>query len=207
MLLEEATPQHPTNTYGAAKRAKEDILTGFGAACGIRSVISRYFNVAGADPDGEISKSHELETHLIPLAFDAALGRRAALTVFGADYTTPDGTCVRDYVHVCDLVDAHLRGLEWLRGGKLSTAFKLGSGRGYSVKEVIEAAADATGRPVPMRVGQRRAGDCASLVSGSARAAGKRGCIPKDVDFRNTIEQSAARATCIFSEVIRNYAI
>lgn len=207
MLLEEATPQHPTNTYGAAKRAKEDILTGFGAACGMRSVISRYFNVAGADPDGEISKSHELETHLIPLAFDAALGRRAALTVFGADYPTPDGTCVRDYVHVCDLVGAHILGLEWLRDGKPSTAFNLGSGRGYSVKEVIEAAAEVTGRPVPIRMGPRRAGDCASLVSGSARAATELGWSPKFQDLRTMIAHAAAWDPSQFTVESRQHAI
>jgi UDP-glucose 4-epimerase len=129
ILLDEATPQRPTTPYGASKRAVEDILTGFGAARGMRSVVFRYFNVAGADPDREIGESHDPETHLIPLTIDAALGRRCALTVFGADYPTPDGTCVRDYVHVCDLVGAHLLGLEWLRDGKPSTAFNLGSGR------------------------------------------------------------------------------
>ena len=192
VLLDEATPERPTTPYGASKRAVEDILTGFGAARGMRSVIFRYFNVAGADPDGEIGESHDPETHLIPLAIDAALGRRAALTVFGADYPTPDGTCVRDYVHVCDLVDAHLLGLEWLRGGKPSAAFKLGSGRGYSDTEVIEAAADVTGRPVPVRVGPRRAGDCASLVSGSARAATELGWTPKFQDLRTMIAHAAA---------------
>ena len=185
----------------------EDILTGFGAARGMRSVVFRYFNVAGADPDGEIGESHDPDTHLIPLAIDAALGRRGELTIFGADYPTPDVTCVRDYVHVCDLVDPHLLGLEWLRDGKPSTAFNLGSGRGYSVKEVIEATAELTGRTVPVRVGPRRAGDCASLVSGSACTSLVTGFIPKDIDFRITIEQSAPRAICIFSEVIRKYAI
>ena len=194
VLLDETTPQRPTNPYGASKRAVEDILTGFGAARGMRSVIFRYFNVAGADPDGEIGESHDPETHLMPLAIDAALGRRGALTVFGADYPTPDGTCVRDYVHVCDLVDAHILGLEWLQGGKPSAAFNLGSGRGYSVKEVIEAAAEVTGLTVPIRMGPRRAGDCASLVSGSARAATDLGWASKFQDLRTMIAHAAAWA-------------
>ena len=191
VLLNENTPQRPTNPYGASKLAVENILKGFGAARGMRSVIFRYFNVAGADPDGEIGESHDPETHLIPLAIDAALGRRGALTVFGADYPTPDGTCVRDYVHVCDLVDAHILGLEWLRNGKPSATFNLGSGRGYSVTEVIEATADVTGRPVPVQMGSRRAGDSASLVSGSARAATELGWAPKFQDLRTMIAHAA----------------
>ena len=185
----------------------EDILTGFGAARGMRTVIFRYFNVAGADPDGEVGESHDPETHLIPLAIDAALGRRGALTVFGADYPTPDGTCVRDYVHVCDLVGAHILGLEWLRDGKPSAAFNLGSGRGYSVKEVIEAAAEVTGRPVPIRMGPRRAGDCASLVSGSARAATELGWSPKFQDLRTMIAHAAAWDPSQFTGESRQHAI
>ncbi len=173
----------------------------------MRSVILRDSNVAGADPDDEIGYSHEPETHLIPLAIDVALGLRNALKVFGSDYPTPDGTCLRDDVRVCELGDGRTLGLEWLRPGKPSTAFKLGSGRGYSAREVIETAAEVTGRPAPMRMGPRRAGDCASLVSGSARTSLVTGFIPKDIDFRITIEQSAPRAICIFSEVIRKYAI
>ena len=207
VLLDENTPQRPTNPYGASKRAVEEILTGFAAARGMRSVIFRYFNDAGADPDGEIGESHDPETHLIPLAIDAALGRRGALTVFGADYPTPDGTCVRDYVHVCDLVGAHLLGLEWLRDGKPSTAFNLGSGRGYSVKEVIEAAADVTGRPVPVRIGARRTGDCASLVSGSARAANELGWTPKFQDLRTMIAHAAAWDPSQFTVESRQHAI
>lgn len=179
VLLTEDTPQRPINAYGASKRAIEDILVNFGAAFGLQHVIFRYFNVAGADPDGELGEQHRPETHLIPLMLDAIEGRRAALTVYGTDYPTPDGTCVRDYVHVCDLVDAHVLGLNWLLEGRGSTVFNLGSGTGFSVREVIAAAAAVTNRAVPLTYGARRAGDAASLISGSARARDVLGWHPK----------------------------
>ena len=132
VVLDENTPQRPINAYGASKRAIEDILANFEAAHGLQSVIFRYFNVAGADPDGEVGEQHEPETHLIPLMLDAITGKRPALTVFGRDYPTPDGTCIRDYVHVSDLAEAHVLGLNWLRAGKGSRVFCLGTGSGFA---------------------------------------------------------------------------
>ncbi len=170
VLLDEDTPQRPINAYGASKRAIEDILQNFTASHGLSHVIFRYFNVAGADPGGELGEQHVPESHLIPLMLDAIEGRRAALTVFGADYPTPDGTCIRDYVHVSDLAEAHVKGLNWLLDGRGNRAFNLGTGRGFSVREVIDAAASVTNRPVPILNGTRRPGDAAALVSGSARA-------------------------------------
>jgi len=170
VVLDENSAQHPINAYGASKRAIEDILHDFEAAYGLRHVIFRYFNVAGADPEGEVGEFHQPETHLIPLMLDAIDGKRAALTVFGTDYDTPDGTCVRDYVHVCDLVDAHVLGLRWLADGKGSRVFNLGTGTGFSVREVIDHSAGVTNRVVPVVEGPRRAGDCTKLVSGSVRA-------------------------------------
>lgn len=170
VVLDENTPQQPLNAYGASKRAVEDILTDFEAAYGLRSVIFRYFNVAGADPEAEVGEFHRPETHLVPLMLDAIEGKRDALTVFGTDYDTPDGTCIRDYVHVCDLVDAHVLGLKWLQDGKGSRVFNLGTGTGFSVREVINQSRSVTNREVPYSLGPRRAGDCTKLVSGSSRA-------------------------------------
>ena len=190
VVLDEATAQHPLNAYGASKRAIEDILRDFEAAHGLRHVIFRYFNVAGADPEGEVGEFHRPETHLIPLMLDAIDGKREGLTVFGTDYDTPDGTCIRDYVHVCDLVDAHVLGLGWLEQGKESHVFNLGTGSGFSVLEVIEHSKSVTNRPVPYSVGARRAGDCTKLVSGSVRAQTELGWKPK----RSTLETMIADA-------------
>ena len=178
VMLDETTPQHPINAYGASKRAVEDILANFGESHGLRSVIFRYFNVAGADPDGEVGEFHQPETHLIPLMLDAIDGKRPALTVFGTDYDTPDGTCVRDYVHVMDLVDAHVSGLKWLEDGKGSRVFNLGTGSGFSVLEVIDHSREVTNRDVPFETGDRRPGDCVKLVSGSTRAKAELGWTP-----------------------------
>lgn len=179
VLLNEDTAQRPINAYGASKRAIEDILANFEAAFGLEHVIFRYFNVAGADPDGEIGEQHRPETHLIPLMLDAVAGRRAALTLHGTDYPTPDGTCIRDYVHVTDLVNAHVLGLQWLLEGKGTRSFNLGSGKGFSVREVIQQAALVTNREVPMTEGPRRPGDAAALVSGSQRAMTELGWEPR----------------------------
>lgn len=184
VVLDEDTAQFPLNAYGASKRAIEDILRDFEVAHGLRHVIFRYFNVAGADPEGEVGEFHRPETHLIPLMLDAIDGKRDGLTVFGTDYDTPDGTCIRDYVHVCDLVDAHVLGLNWLEQGKNSRVFNLGTGSGFSVLEVIEQSKAVTNRAVPYSVGPRRAGDCTKLVSGSVRAEGELGWEPK----RSTLE-------------------
>ncbi|WP_170761066.1 UDP-glucose 4-epimerase GalE [Ruegeria lacuscaerulensis] len=184
VVLDEDTPQLPLNAYGASKRAIEEILRDFEAAHGLNHVIFRYFNVAGADPDSEVGEFHRPETHLVPLMLDAIDGKRDGLTVFGTDYDTPDGTCIRDYVHVCDLVDAHVLGLNWLERGKGSRVFNLGTGSGFSVMEVIAHSKSVTNREVPYSVGSRRAGDCTKLVSGSVRAGEQLGWTPK----RSTLE-------------------
>ncbi|KFE35105.1 UDP-glucose 4-epimerase GalE [Thioclava atlantica] len=183
VVLDENTEQRPINAYGGSKRAIEDMLRDFGASHGLNSVIFRYFNVAGADPAGDIGEQHVPETHLIPLMLDAIAGKRPALTVFGSDYPTRDGTCIRDYVHVSDLVDAHVLGLKWLEAGKPSRVFCLGSGNGFSVREVIEASRAVTNREVPIVEGARRPGDAASLVSGSRRALEELGWQPQRSDL------------------------
>jgi len=190
VMLDENTEQAPLNAYGASKRAIEDILRDFEAAHGLRSVIFRYFNVAGADPDGEVGEFHRPETHLVPLMLNAIDGKRDALTVFGTDYDTPDGTCIRDYVHVCDLVDAHVLGLNWLEQGKGSRVFNLGTGSGFSVREVIDRSSSVTNREVPYTIGPRRAGDCTKLVSGSLRAQTELGWTPT----RSTLKTMIADA-------------
>ncbi len=194
VMLDEDTPQRPINAYGASKRAIEDILQNFRHSHGLNHVIFRYFNVAGADPEGELGEQHVPETHLIPLMLDAVAGRRAALTVFGQDYPTPDGTCVRDYVHVMDLVSAHVLGLRWLLDGKGSRVFNLGSGRGFSVREVIDHSRSVTNAEVPIIEGGRRAGDAASLVSGSVRASEELGWEPAHSTLRQMIGDTWAWA-------------
>jgi len=175
VVLDEESAQHPINAYGASKRAVENILADFQAAYGLNHVIFRYFNVAGADPEAEVGEFHQPETHLIPLILDAVDGKRDALTIFGTDYDTPDGTCIRDYVHVCDLSDAHVLGLKWLQEGRGSRVFNLGTGDGFSVREVVDQAGHVTNRPVPIIEGARRPGDCTKLVSGSSRAISELG--------------------------------
>lgn len=179
VTLDESVEQLPINAYGASKRAIEDMLRDFDAAYGLHSVIFRYFNVAGADPEAEVGEFHQPETHLIPLMLDAIDGKRDALTIFGTDYDTPDGTCIRDYVHVCDLVDAHVLGLKRLLDGHGSRVFNLGTGTGFSVREVIDQSRAVTNRAVPYNEGPRRAGDCTKLVSGSTRAEKELGWEPK----------------------------
>lgn len=179
VVLTEDTTQRPINAYGASKRAIEEMLANFGASHGLNHVIFRYFNVAGADPEGEVGEQHHPETHLIPLLLDAVDGRRGPLTLHGSDYSTRDGTCLRDYVHVSDLVAAHVAGLNWLLAGKGSRAFNLGSGQGFTVREVIDAARVVTNREVPIVPGPRRAGDAAALVSGSDRARQELGWEPQ----------------------------
>lgn len=190
VVLDEDSPQAPINAYGASKRAIEDMLGDFAASDGLEHVIFRYFNVAGADPEGEVGEAHEPETHLIPLMLQAIDGQRPALTVFGSDYPTPDGTCIRDYVHVSDLARAHVQGLDWLEGGRGSRVFCLGSGKGFSVREVIDHARHVTNLPVPLIEGDRRPGDAARLVSGSRRAVEELGWRPE----RSTLPQMIADA-------------
>lgn len=184
VVLDEDSAQLPLNAYGASKRAIEDMLKDFEFSDGLKSVVFRYFNVAGADPEGEVGEFHQPETHLIPLMLDAIEGKRDALTIHGTDYDTPDGTCIRDYVHVMDLVDAHVKGVEWLVEGKGSRVFNLGTGKGFSVREVLTHSQAVTNRPVPHVDGPRREGDAQCLVSGSARAQTELGWHPQ----RSTLE-------------------
>ena len=190
VTLDEDCVQAPINAYGASKRAIEDMLENFGAAHGLRSVIFRYFNVAGADPEGEVGEFHQPETHLVPLVLQAIDGQRPAITIYGTDYATPDGTCIRDYVHVCDLVDAHVRGLARLQAGGEGGVFNLGTGTGFSVRDVIEHSREVTNRQVPIEEGARRPGDCTSLVSGSVRAGDELGWVPQ----RSTLKHMIADA-------------
>ena len=171
--ITEAARHAPINPYGRTKLMIEQALSDFSAAYGLRSVALRYFNACGAHPSGEIGEMHEPETHLIPRALMAALGQIEALDVMGTDYPTPDGTAVRDYIHVCDLAEAHVAALKRLEAGGETRALNLGTGRGYSVKEIIEAAERAAGRPVPVRYAPRRPGDPPVLIAdpGQARAA------------------------------------
>ena len=177
--IPEDHPQQPINPYGASKLMIERMLADFDMAHGLRVIALRYFNAAGADPEGEIGEAHDPETHLIPLVLDAAAGRRPALTVFGDDYATPDGTCIRDYIHVTDLADAHVWALKVLEQGSNSRAYNLGNGAGFSVREVISAAEAITGRPVPVNIGPRRPGDPPRLVGDAARARNELGWSPR----------------------------
>lgn len=168
--IDETLTQAPINPYGASKLMVERMLEDFQAAHQLRSIALRYFNAAGADPDVEIGEDHDPETHLVPLVLEAACGDRDAITVFGTDYDTPDGTCVRDYIHVTDLAKAHVLALKALEQGLTHRAFNLGNGNGYSVREIIASVERVTGRTVPVIFGERRAGDPARLISNSTRA-------------------------------------
>ncbi|HVJ94691.1 MAG TPA: UDP-glucose 4-epimerase GalE [Labilithrix sp.] len=169
----ESAPKHPINPYGETKLAVERMLASYSHAYGLRAVALRYFNAAGADAELGLGERHEPETHLIPLVLDVALGKRNAITVFGRDYPTPDGTCIRDYIHVKDLADAHFAALEYLEKGGESGAFNLGTGVGHSVEEVIARCREVTGRSISVSDGPRRAGDPPSLVA-SPRLAEER---------------------------------
>jgi len=188
--IDESHPQAPVSPYGESKLIVERMLHWFGVAHGVRSAALRYFNAAGADPDGELGEVHDPETHLLPLVIEAALGRRPPVGVFGTDYPTPDGTAIRDYVHVSDLADAHLAALEYLSGGGGSTALNLGTGRGHSVLEVIAAVEQVTGRTVPRKEAPRRAGDPPSLVADARRAAEVLSWTPRFPDLRTIVEHA-----------------
>ncbi|MCU0565614.1 MAG: UDP-glucose 4-epimerase GalE [Oculatellaceae cyanobacterium Prado106] len=168
--IPEDHPQDPINPYGASKLMVERILADFDVAHEFKSVRFRYFNAAGADPEGRIGEDHNPETHLIPLVLQTAMGLRDAIAVFGTDYPTPDGTCIRDYIHVSDLASAHVLGLEYLLKGNDSAIFNLGNGSGFSVKEVIEAARKVTGREIPVVERDRRPGDPPALVGSATKA-------------------------------------
>ena len=168
--ITEAEPTLPTNTYGETKLTMEKMMKWVSRANGIRYVSLRYFNVAGALEDGSIGEDHSPETHLIPLILQVPNGRREHITIFGEDYPTADGTCIRDYIHVVDLVDAHIKALAYLQQGKDSEIFNLGNGQGFSVREMIAAAVRATGQPIKVELGARRAGDPAQLIASSEKA-------------------------------------
>ncbi len=177
--IPESHPQQPINPYGASKVMVERILQDYSNAFGLKYVALRYFNAAGADESGEIGEDHNPETHLIPLVLDAALGRRNHITIYGTDYETPDGTCIRDYIHVSDLADAHVLGLKYLENGGASDVFNLGNGNGFSVREVIETARRITGKEIRVVEGARRAGDPAKLIGSAEKAKQVLGWKPK----------------------------
>ena len=188
--LTEDMPQHPINPYGATKLMMERIFKDYHAAYGLEFVVLRYFNAAGADPDGEIGESHNPETHLIPLVLDAASGKRADIKVFGTDYDTPDGSCIRDYVHVTDLASAHLLALHHLEAGRGSDFFNLGNARGTSVLEVVEAARRVTGQDFKATMTERRPGDPPKLVGSSEKAMRVLGWRPRFADIDVIVEHA-----------------
>jgi UDP-arabinose 4-epimerase len=188
--IDESHPQAPVNPYGESKLFVERILHWYGKAYDLRSVALRYFNASGADPDGEVGEDHDPETHLIPLVIEAALGRRPPVGVFGSDYPTPDGTAIRDYIHVMDLADAHVQALAYLAGGGPSTAINLGTGHGHSVREVIQTVEQVGGSPVPSTISPRRAGDPPQLVADARRAKDVLGWTPQYPDLRTIIEHA-----------------
>jgi UDP-glucose-4-epimerase GalE len=185
--ITEDEPQRPINPYGAGKLAVERALADYAVAYGLGYAALRYFNAAGASPDGSIGEDHDPETHLIPLVLQAALGRVPHIEVFGTDYPTPDGTCVRDYIHVDDLAEAHLLALEALQPGK-GLCYNLGTGRGYSVREVIRTAEEVTGKPVPVKEGPRRPGDPPALVAASEKVQRELGWRPRYTELRPIVE-------------------
>jgi len=188
MPITEDFPKAPKNNYGLTKLMFEQVLATYEKAYGLKKVSLRYFNAAGADPAGEIGEDHSPETHLIPLVLQAALGIREKITVFGIDYPTPDGTCVRDYIHVSDLAQAHILALEALVSGERGGAYNLGNGTGFSVREVIDVAREVCGCNIPVIEGERRSGDPAVLVAGSERAVRELGWRPQYNDLRTIVE-------------------
>ena len=188
--IAEDHPQNPINPYGATKLMVERILADFDAAYDFKSVCFRYFNAAGADPSGLLGEDHDPETHLIPLVLMVALGKRESISIFGTDYPTPDGTCIRDYIHVSDLADAHILGLEYLLQGGKTDAFNLGNGLGFSVKEVIDAAREITGREIKVEVSDRRPGDPPSLVGSSDKAGKILGWQPQYPDIKDILSHA-----------------
>ena len=180
--------QAPINPYGHSKLMIEQMLKDFDTAHGLKSVSLRYFNAAGADPDGETGEDHDPETHLIPLVLDAAAGRRPDITIFGTDYETEDGTCIRDYIHVTDLADAHVKALKYLEQGGETTKYNLGNGKGFSVKEVIETAEKVTGKKIPVQMGDRRPGDPPKLVGDAERIKKELNWQPKYAELDKIIK-------------------
>ena len=190
--IDEALPPRPINPYGMTKLVCERMMDDYGTAHGLRSIRLRYFNAAGGDPQLEIGEDHEPETHLIPLILDAALGRRQSISIFGSDYSTPDGTAVRDYIHVADLADAHVRALEDLLRGGSSAALNLGTGKGTSVAELVAAAEQLVGRSIRVERADRRAGDPARLVADATKAAQRLGWSPRVSDTVTILRDALA---------------
>ncbi len=188
--IDEKHPKVPINPYGLSKYMVEQILADYDRAYGLKSICLRYFNAAGADPDGELGERHDPETHLIPLILQAASGRRESITIFGNDYDTPDGTCLRDYIHITDLCQAHLQGLERLNSGSKSMAFNLGNGQGFSVQEVIDATATVSGREIKTIISERRPGDPARLVADSTQARKVLGWSPQYAELETIIKHA-----------------
>jgi len=186
----ETDPTVPTNPYGETKLAVEKMLKWSQQAYGLNYVVLRYFNVAGAHMEGKLGEDHQPETHLIPIILQVALESREKIMIFGDDYNTADGTCIRDYIHVTDLANAHILAIEKLRKENKSATYNLGNGNGFSVKEVIETAREVTGHPIPAEVAPRRAGDPAVLIASSEKAVAELGWKPKYADL-HTIIQSA----------------
>jgi UDP-glucose 4-epimerase len=188
--ISENQPQQPINPYGMSKLMVEQILSDFEHAYGLRSVRFRYFNAAGADPQGRLGEDHEPETHIIPLVLLTAMGKRESISVFGTDYDTPDGTCIRDYIHVTDLAQAHILGLDHLLKGGSSEVFNLGNGQGFSIQQVIEAARVVTGRPIPVTLADRRPGDPPILVGSGEKAKRLLGWQPQYADLETILEHA-----------------
>jgi UDP-glucose 4-epimerase len=188
--ISENQPQQPINPYGMSKLMVEQILSDFDHAYGLRSVRFRYFNAAGADPQGRLGEDHAPETHLIPLVLLTAMGKRESISVFGTDYDTPDGTCIRDYIHVTDLAQAHILGLEHLLKGGSTEVFNLGNGKGFSIQQVIEAARVVTGRPIPVTLADRRPGDPPSLVGSAEKAQRILGWQPQYADLETILKHA-----------------
>jgi UDP-arabinose 4-epimerase len=186
--ITEESPQNPINPYGASKLMVERILKDFEVAHGLKWIALRYFNAAGADPDGEIGEAHDPETHLIPLVLDAIAGRRPNVSVFGGDYDTRDGTCIRDYIHVTDLANAHVQALRSLLAGRSSQAYNLGNGVGFSVREVVAAAERVLEKRVPVKMGPRRFGDPPRLVANAALASQELGWRPRISSLEEIVE-------------------
>lgn len=176
--ITESTPQHPTNPYGESKLIFEKMLHWFDVAHGVKSVALRYFNAAGADDSGEIGEDHTPETHLLPIIFEVLKGQRDALTIYGDDYPTPDGTCVRDYIHIKDLGKAHIIGLQYILDEQRSTSFNLGNGQGFSVKEIVTQTELVTGKKVKVVYGARRPGDPPTLIASSEKIKKELGWTP-----------------------------